>query len=93
MRKIEENKREMNENFEVGGVEWYRGKIIDMVQQLEDLDYLEFIYIMLFGKREFDGMSYKRDIIKFIAVIDEEKEETFLSQILIMIKTHMVGRR
>lgn len=38
-------------------------------------------------------MSYKREIIKLIESIDEEKEKSFLSQILIMIKTHMVGRR
>lgn len=37
-------------------------------------------------------MSSKEEIIKLIEKIDEEKEKTFLSQILIMIKTHMVGR-
>ena len=52
MKNVEENKREMNGNLEVGGVDWYRGKIIDMVRQLENLDYLKFIYdIMIAFKR------------------------------------------
>lgn len=38
-------------------------------------------------------MNYIREIIKLIEELDEEKEKTFLSQILVMIKTHMVGRR
>ena len=37
-------------------------------------------------------MNYKREIIKLIENIDEEKEKTFLAQILIMIKPHMKGR-
>lgn len=37
-------------------------------------------------------MNYKREIIKLIENINEEKEKSFLTQILIMIKTHMVGR-
>lgn len=37
-------------------------------------------------------MNYKREIIKLIENINEEKEKSFLAQILIMIKTHMVGR-
>lgn len=38
-------------------------------------------------------MNYKREIIKLIENINEEKEKSFLVQILVMIKTHMVGRR
>ncbi len=38
-------------------------------------------------------MSYKSKIIKLIKDLDEEKEKKFLSQILIMIKTHFMGRR
>lgn len=38
-------------------------------------------------------MNYKKEIIKIIESMNEEKEMIFLSQILIMIKTHMVGRR
>ena len=38
-------------------------------------------------------MSYKSEIIKLIKDLDEEKERKFLSQILIMIKTHLMGRR
>ena len=37
-------------------------------------------------------MNYKREIIKLIENIDEEKEKTFLTQILIMIKNHIKGR-
>lgn len=93
MKKMNEEKRKMKEDLKRGEVEWYRGEIIDVVQQLKNLDYLEFIYIVLFSKKGFGSMGYKRDIMKFIAAIDEEKEEIFLSQILIMIKTHLVGRR
>ncbi len=38
-------------------------------------------------------MSYKREIITLIESLDEEKEMKFLSQILMMIKTHIWGRR
>ena len=44
MRKIEENKREMNENLEVRGVEWYKAKIVEMVGQMEDKKFLKMIY-------------------------------------------------
>lgn len=36
-------------------------------------------------------MNNKEAIIIHIAKLDEEKENKFLSQILIMIKTHMMG--
>lgn len=38
-------------------------------------------------------MDYKREIIMLIQELDGEKEKRFLSQILIMIKTHIMGRR
>ena len=38
-------------------------------------------------------MDYKRQIIMLIQEMDGEKERRFLSQILIMIKTHIMGRR
>lgn len=37
-------------------------------------------------------MNYKEEIIILIGKLDEEKEQKFLSQILIMIKTHMMGK-
>ncbi len=37
-------------------------------------------------------MDYKKEIIRLINEIDGKKEKKFLSQILIMIKTHMAGR-
>lgn len=36
-------------------------------------------------------MNYKKEIIKLISGLDEEKEKKFLSQILMMIKTHLWG--
>lgn len=38
-------------------------------------------------------MNYKKEIIKIIESMNEETEMLFLSQLLMMIKTHMVGRR
>lgn len=37
-------------------------------------------------------MNLKSEIIILIGKLDEKKEQRFLSQILIMIKTHMMGR-
>lgn len=42
MRRIEEREGKISMNLE-GGVEWYRKKIVDMVEHIENLDYLEFI--------------------------------------------------
>lgn len=38
-------------------------------------------------------MKYKEEIIILIGKLDEAKEQKFLSQILIMIKAHIMGRR
>ena len=38
-------------------------------------------------------MSDKSEVIKLIQKLDEEKEKKFITQILIMIKTHLLGRR
>ena len=37
-------------------------------------------------------MNLKDEIIILISRLDEERESKFLSQLLIMIKTHMMGR-
>lgn len=37
-------------------------------------------------------MKYKEEIIILIGKLDEKKEQRFLSQILTMIKTHMMGK-
>lgn len=37
-------------------------------------------------------MSDKSEVIKLIQKLDEEKEKKFINQILIMIKTHLLGR-
>ena len=44
MKKMKEEKRKMKKNLEVGGAEWYREKIFEIVRQLENIDYLGFIY-------------------------------------------------
>ena len=38
-------------------------------------------------------MSNKSEVLKLIQKLDEKKEQKFISQILIMIKTHLLGRR
>ncbi len=38
-------------------------------------------------------MNNKMEIIMLIGKMDEENDMKFLSQILIMIKTHMMGKR
>ncbi len=38
-------------------------------------------------------MSDKSEVLKLIQKLDEEKEKKFITQILIMIKTHLLGRR
>lgn len=38
-------------------------------------------------------MNYKQEIIKLIEDIDKENEKTFLSQIYIMIKTHICNMK
>ncbi len=38
-------------------------------------------------------MKYKEEIIILIGKLDEVKEQKFLSQILIMIKTHIMSRQ
>ncbi len=35
----------------------------------------------------------KNEVLKLIQKLDEEKEKKFITQILIMIKTHLLGRR
>jgi hypothetical protein len=35
----------------------------------------------------------KSEVLKLIQKLDEEKEKKFITQILIMIKTHLLGRR
>ena len=44
MKKMKEEKRKTKKNLEVGGAEWYREKIFEIVRQLENIDYLGFIY-------------------------------------------------
>ena len=34
------------------GVKWYREKIVEMVREIENLDYLEFIYNMMMAFKE-----------------------------------------
>lgn len=34
------------------GVKWYREKIVEMVEKIENLDYLEFIYNMMMAFKE-----------------------------------------
>lgn len=46
MDKIKENNQDIEQMFRGGGA-YYRDKIIDMVGQIENLDYLEFIYNMI----------------------------------------------
>ena len=38
-------------------------------------------------------MSDKSEVLKLIQKLDEEKEKKFITQILIMIKSHLLGRR
>lgn len=38
-------------------------------------------------------MSDKSEVLRLIQKLDEDKEKKFISQILIMIKTHLLGRR
>ncbi len=38
-------------------------------------------------------MNNKSEVLKLIQKLDEEKEKKFITQILIMIKTHLLGRR
>lgn len=38
-------------------------------------------------------MSDKSEVLRLIKKLDEDKEKKFISQILIMIKTHLLGRR
>lgn len=38
-------------------------------------------------------MSDKSEVLRLIKKLDENKEKKFISQILIMIKTHLMGRR
>lgn len=48
-----QNKIQNNENLcSVGGVKWYREKIIKMINNIENLDYLEFIYNMMISFKE-----------------------------------------
>lgn len=47
MRKKKENKREMDKNLDVRGVEWYRGKIVEMIAQIENEKFLRRIYIII----------------------------------------------
>lgn len=35
-----------------GGVKWYQEKIVEMVSNIENLDYLEFIYNMMISFKE-----------------------------------------
>lgn len=34
------------------GIKWYRKKIVEMVEKIENLDYLEFIYNMMMAFKE-----------------------------------------
>ncbi len=45
MKKIENDKTE--EKLAAGSAEWYKGKIIEIVKQLENIGYLKFIYSMM----------------------------------------------
>lgn len=38
-------------------------------------------------------MSNKSEVLRLIQKLDEDKEKKFITQILIMIKTHLLGRR
>lgn len=38
-------------------------------------------------------MSDKSEVLRLIQKLDEDKEKKFITQILIMIKTHLLGRR
>lgn len=48
------NQKEINETEILGwgGVKWYREKIVEMVGQIENLNYLEFIYNMMISFKE-----------------------------------------
>lgn len=38
-------------------------------------------------------MSDKSEVLRLIQKLDEDKEKKFITQILIMIRTHLLGRR
>lgn len=47
------NQSEISENKEnYRGVKWYREKIVEMVGEIDNLDYLEFIYNMMMAFKE-----------------------------------------
>lgn len=48
------NQKEMNENEKIlgGGVKWYRENIIYMIEKIDNIDYLEFIYNMMMAFKE-----------------------------------------
>lgn len=47
MKKMKEEKRKMKKDLEVGGVEWYRRKIVDMIGQVENIKFLNQIFTIL----------------------------------------------
>ena len=47
MKKMKEEKIKMKKDLEVGGVEWYRRKIVDMIGQVENIKFLNQIFTIL----------------------------------------------